>query len=446
MTRSISVLALALALGCGGSPTPELDTSLQELGDHSRGGAAQAERRRGHRRNPVHTASSTSSTVSGHGISYHSGPIMTGTVNVYYIWYGSWSSNTAVGILADLASNIGGTSWYNINTTYASSSGTAVSNAVKYAGSTTDAYSQGTSLTESTIYKVVSSAITDGRLPSDANGVYFVLTSADVDAASFCDQYCGWHTYRTLNGVNIKYVLVGNADRCISICGEQSSSSPNDNPGADAMASVIAHELSETVTDPEQSAWYDSEGEENADKCAWTFGTEFLAANGSRANVFIGDRPFLLQRNWVNSGSGYCALSYGVSPPKNQTVAIKAYVNGKYVTAPPSDPRLIANRQSAGSWEKFYVADQGSGFYSLVANSNSRYVCAENGGASPLAAARTSVGSWEKFKWVDLDSNHFALQANANSSYVCADGAGNVPLIANRTSISSWEIFKWEAQ
>src|SRR5437868_1286083 len=29
------------------------------------------------------------------GISYRGGPVMLGTVNVYFIWYGNWSGNTA---------------------------------------------------------------------------------------------------------------------------------------------------------------------------------------------------------------------------------------------------------------------------------------------------------------------------------------------------------------
>ena len=48
------------------------------------------------------------------------------------------------------------------------------------------------SLSDSAIQGVVSSAITSGRLPADTNGVYFVLTSADVNESSgFCTQYCG---------------------------------------------------------------------------------------------------------------------------------------------------------------------------------------------------------------------------------------------------------------
>ena len=68
------------------------------------------------------------------------------------------------------------------------------------------------------------------------------------------------------------------------------------------MASVIAHELEEAATDPDLNAWYDSRGYENADKCAWTFGTEYTASNGSKDNITLGARQYLIQRNWVNAG------------------------------------------------------------------------------------------------------------------------------------------------
>lgn len=76
------------------------------------------------------------------------------------------------------------------------------------------------------------------------------------------------------------------------------------------MASVIAHELEEAVTDPDLNAWYDVRGQENADKCAWTFGTTSTASNGSLYNIKLGTRDYLIQRNWVNASGGYCSMTY----------------------------------------------------------------------------------------------------------------------------------------
>jgi hypothetical protein len=232
-------------------------------------------------------------------ITYHGGPVMLGTTNAYVIWYGNWSGNSAQTILEDFLRNIAPSPYFNINTTYYNASNVKVSNSVAFAGSTNDNYSQGAVLSDAGVQAVVSSAITSGRLPNDpTHGVYFVLTSADVDESSgFCTKYCGWHTYGTIAGSNIKYSFVGNPDRCPAACQAQSGG-PNGNPGADGMASIIAHELEEAVTDPQLNAWFDKRGQENADKCAWTFGSTYTVANGSAANVKLGTRDFLIQQNW----------------------------------------------------------------------------------------------------------------------------------------------------
>jgi hypothetical protein len=253
---------------------------------------------------------------ANNGIDYHNGPILLGTIHVYFIWYGDWSGDTAEPILTDEIDSIGGTPWFNINTTYTNKAKQHISNSVALKGSTTDAYSRGTSLDDADIAGIVADAITSGRLPKDANGVYFVLTSKDVNETSgFCKAYCGWHTRGTLGKVDIKYAFVGSPAFCatlssIRLCASEPFLSANENPAADGMASLIAHELVESATDPDLNAWYDSQGEECADKCEWTFGDIYNASNGARANVRWGARDFLIQRNWVNAKGGYCALAY----------------------------------------------------------------------------------------------------------------------------------------
>lgn len=243
------------------------------------------------------------------GISYHGGPVMTATKNIYYIWYGSWSSGDQ-SILTNLVQNEGGSPYFNINTTYHDGSNTPVSNSIAYQGSTTNNYVQGKSLSDANIQTIVANAISSGALPKDTNGIYFVLTSSDVNETSgFCTQYCGWHTHGTISGSDIKYAFIGNPARCPSAC-EAQSTSPNGSAGADGAASIIAHELEEAASDPDLNAWYDNRGAENADKCAWTFGTTHTASNGSKYNVTFGSRQYLIQQNWVNASGGYCAMSY----------------------------------------------------------------------------------------------------------------------------------------
>jgi hypothetical protein len=249
-------------------------------------------------------------------ITYHNGPLLN-TPAIYYIWYGNWAQNNgsdnAAGqaILTNFAQNIGGSPYFQLNTTYSTSS-YPVSGNVTYGGSTTDAYSQGTRLRDSGVLAVVNNAINSGKVPYNANGVYFVLTSSDVNETSgFCTQYCGWHTAGTSTHGHVRYSFVGNANRCLGACSAQTIS-PNGNAGVDAMVSVVAHELEEATTDPDPaSGWVDSNGAENADKCAWTFGqNQTLLPGGAYYNMTLGSMNYLIQRNLKHSTSGdTCNLS-----------------------------------------------------------------------------------------------------------------------------------------
>lgn len=244
------------------------------------------------------------------GIVYHGGPVMLGTVNVYTIWYGNWAGNTATTIIPDFITHLSGSPWFKINTTYYNSQNQYVSGLVNLAGSANDNYSLGSTLTDANVQTVVANAIANNSLPLDTNGVYFVLTSVDVgESSGFCSAYCGWHYYGNISNNNIKYAFVGNPDRCPSGC-EAQYTSPNGNPGADGMTSIIAHELSEAVTDENLNAWFTNRGLENGDLCSWRFGSVYKTSNGSYANVHLGTRDYLIQENWVNASGGFCGLHY----------------------------------------------------------------------------------------------------------------------------------------
>lgn len=120
----------------------------------------------------------------------------------------------------------------------------------------------------------------------------------------------------TVNSTNLQYSFVRDPSRAyLSRCAAQTAASPNGDPAGDVMVSVVAHELSEAAGDPLLNAWYaDSSGEENGDLCAWTFGSYFIVANGSAANVSWVTNgtsyQYLIQQIWVNAAGGYCALSF----------------------------------------------------------------------------------------------------------------------------------------
>lgn len=150
----------------------------------------------------------------------------------------------------------------------------------------------------------------------DPDGVYFVLTSPDITQSGFCTSFCGWHTHASISGVNTKYAFVGDSStQCLGSCSAVSVPAPNGDAGADAMASVLAHELVEMKSDPDINAWYDATGKENADKCAWNFGATYVipkagAYPGAKANMKLGSRDFFIQQNWANLAGAGCKLKY----------------------------------------------------------------------------------------------------------------------------------------
>lgn len=277
--RRLLIMAAVLAAGCGGVVQTE---------DEGAG--------------PAFDPSSAALTS---GLTYHGGPLMTATKNIYIVWYGNWGTSTTPTLVDAFAGCIGGTARFNINSTYTDGTGTKVSNSIVFGGAVTDAYSHGTTLTDAAVQQVVSAQISAGHLPSDANGMYFVISSSDVSESSgFCTQYCEWHTHATVSGKDIKYAFIGDPARCLSSCGIGSCASPN-GASVDGIVAAMTHVLDAMSTDPDLNAWYDSSGFENADKCSWNFGT---TCNG--CSLTCGGHSWILPKDWVNASGGFCACSF----------------------------------------------------------------------------------------------------------------------------------------
>jgi hypothetical protein len=263
-------------------------------------------------------------------IFYHDGPIMIGVSNTYLIWYGNWNSNnpgnnaSTISLLTEFVSSIGGSPNFMINAGYPDINGDGPS-AVVFAGSTSDAYSHGATLTESDIQGIVALHLAAGELPLDPTGIYTVIATSDVTdmhvdgttVTSFCTPSSPpHHGVLEYSGTRLKYAFIGNAARCpLSVASQFIDSagnplpSPNGDIYADAMASTLAHVLDTTVTNPTGAGWFDRYGLENADKCQGTFGQTYTTANGARANMWLGHHDFLIQQNWVNDHRGRCALA-----------------------------------------------------------------------------------------------------------------------------------------
>jgi hypothetical protein len=244
-------------------------------------------------------------------MAYHGGRLMTATAHVYLVWYGDWTAKPAVPVLTDLVRGFGGSPYAATNATATDAAGRHVTSDVRYAGSLVDDYSHGHRLTDAGVKAVVRRAVTTGDLPVDPDGIYLVLTSADVrESSGFGSRYCGWHSHATIAKADLKFVFVGDpSTQAPRTCVAPLPSLPVGDLAADAMASTVVHEIDETLTDPDLDGWYDRWFNENGDKCAWTYGPLHRTPAGAWTNVRLGGHDLLVQQNWTVAPVQGCAMA-----------------------------------------------------------------------------------------------------------------------------------------
>ncbi|HVK22391.1 MAG TPA: PQQ-dependent sugar dehydrogenase [Actinokineospora sp.] len=159
-------------------------------------------------------------------------------------------------------------------------------------------------------------------------------------------------------------------------------------------------------------------------------GTLYLVA---RNPVGTTGPNFLFNVNWVDFAGR------GVTP---KTISLKAKANSKFVTADNAGASaLIANRAAVGPWERFDVFEMPGGVVGLRAHANWKLVTAESAGASPLIASRTELKSYERFNLIQNADGTVTIKALINGRYVSTPSGGSLPLIASATTIGDPEKF-----
>ena len=221
---------------------------------------------------------------------YNSGPAV-----------GTTGPGTADGsLIGFFLRNLGGSPYFGINSSYTDAGGNPIANSVSYTGfwaNNTNAPSGTQNISDAAMIAMLQSGFTSGKLAYDPSTLYVIFTAGKVNlGGGFGSQYCGYHTHGTVTvpGQGSKVALYAAMPYDYAYPGSctNGSASPNNDPGADGEVSVLAHEIEETTTDMMANAWYDTRGYENADKCAWTWGTSY---NGTY-NITLGGKNFLVQQ------------------------------------------------------------------------------------------------------------------------------------------------------
>lgn len=237
-------------------------------------------------------------------------------------------------LVGHFLNNIGKTDYWNINSTYYEDFGKKpnyVKNWMQYKSywaANADAPNSGDVVTEDDMVSLIETGFANGSLKYDANTLYMIATGPGVNLgggfSSKSLSYCAFHSgYWFDDGSPIVQFGAMPYDADFNpqhpskggfIC-TYLTKGPNGELGADATVSALVHETEETATDPVSlqvppyfAGWYDTDGEENADKCAYTYGSTLAVNNLDYWNVTIGDKPYLIQRNWSNLTPQGCRI------------------------------------------------------------------------------------------------------------------------------------------
>ncbi|HMD34127.1 MAG TPA: hypothetical protein VKH42_04125 [Vicinamibacterales bacterium] len=230
---------------------------------------------------------------------YHGGTVMHGTFVEAIFWGTSWTNSSFAGDkvsgLQSFYAGMGNSNYAATNGEYTDGSG-HVSTAIAL-GATHFDFSAVTAK-GSTTGPILAEVCAQISSPA-SNGYYPVY----VDRSRGHAKFCAWHSSGTCNGVQVQFAFFFNLDGDPGCDPEDANGAVDGHSqGLAALANVSGHELSETMTDNHLDAWYDSNGAENSDKCAWTFGTPLLTFNGGS--------QWKIQGNWSNSAYNTATRGY----------------------------------------------------------------------------------------------------------------------------------------
>ncbi|HEY8048454.1 MAG TPA: hypothetical protein VIE63_04720 [Ramlibacter sp.] len=219
-------------------------------------------------------------------MTFHGGKIMTTVVSKAIFWGPSWTNASFVG---DKIAGLDEWYTYHSGSHYAATSDeyTGTNGQVRSAGFLHSGHVIDTSKPSSGTSAVLAAVCRNITPDPNGNGYYPVYTDLKRGHAN----YCAWHSAGSCGGVPVQFAFFFNLDGDAG-CDPQDAQTGH-SQGLAALANVTGHELSEARTDPATpGAWYDSQGEENGDKCGWTFGAPFV--------TFTDGSKWKIQGEWSN--------------------------------------------------------------------------------------------------------------------------------------------------
>ena len=256
--------------------------------------------------------------ASGGPLTYHGGPIMGPSVTIYNIF---WTPNSTLGAtfeigLATLATyysnhalGTNNTQYYSGTTTktwinaVGANGGTYIDTAAYPTSGCVDSVTPSHCLTDTQLKAEITRVMNLKGWTGGLNKMYMLYTQPGAGScfdssgqACSYTYYCAYHSSFTLNSQTVIYANEPYGDP--TYCQISGAPSPHNNPGLDTTATSASHEISEAITDPLGSSWYDSQGNEIGDICAYIYGN--VTWDNNKANQYWSGYYYLLQQEYSN--------------------------------------------------------------------------------------------------------------------------------------------------
>lgn len=217
----------------------------------------------------------------------HGGPVIVAPNVVFIFWGFAANDSYATGIQTFRNNGI-----YNYSRMLSQYRNAGASAATNLGGNTNDKFDTSTppvNVTDATLQAEVKKYFHGAYDTSAVYEVVLPIGSYSSDGTSTsCGgpnlAYCAYHGHFS-DGVDVKYASIPYPS-----CSGCQSSGFSDNQNTDHF---VVHESREAISDPDLNAWYDRQGNEADDKCAWS-PTPFIDQTTG----------FAYQYEWSNSAGG----------------------------------------------------------------------------------------------------------------------------------------------
>jgi hypothetical protein len=432
LAAALAALSLPAAVGATSSATP-LSHGIAGVvpprgsqADPSAASAATlaAPASKGELNNPGKAGKAGGKAGSGGNLTWHGGPVMHSSTT-YTIFWSSPAQPMPAGyestinqFFTDVAQDSGGagnvystdpqytdaTDRANYLSTFGGTFDDTTTAIPSHCGSQYGTLTVSGCILDSDLQAEVSHAIAVNHWTAGPSAVFLVFTAPNVGSCADSSSkdcayksYCAYHDYFSQGGTPVIYTNQPYTDSSgVGVPGVcDTGQQPNGN-WADSTINVASHEHNEAITDPLINAWYDGNGNENGDKCAWNFGASLGGDAGGQWNQVINGHHYYLQQEWDNATKSCVQRTGAVPPPPVPLISGFSPASGSAGTPVTITGAHLLSTSSVkfhGASATFLVVDDGTISTTVPASATSGPITVTTSGGAATSSTSFTVSA-----------------------------------------------------